>query len=68
MFLIKAVFCRAVQTAFRIALPLLPYREPEIVDSCAAFAKVCKKKISSTLIVTDKGIVAHGLTASLEKC
>ena len=68
MFLIKAVFCRAVQTAFRIALPLLPYREPEIVDSCEAFAKVCKKeKISSTLIVTDKGIVAHGLTTSLEK-
>lgn len=68
MFLLKAVFCRAVQTAFRIALPFLPYREPEIVDSCAALGKVCKKeKIRSALIVTDRGIVEHGLTASLEE-
>ena len=33
MFIIKSAFCRIFQTAFRIALPFLPYREPIIVDS-----------------------------------
>lgn len=57
-----------IQTAFRIALPVLPYREPQLVDSCAALGEVCKKeRISSVLIVTDRGIVEHGLTASLEE-
>ena len=27
----KKFYCRAFQTVFRAALPLLPYREPEIV-------------------------------------
>ena len=33
MFIIKSAFCRIFQTAFRIALPFLPYREPIIIDS-----------------------------------
>ncbi|MGN1093330.1 MAG: iron-containing alcohol dehydrogenase [Monoglobaceae bacterium] len=50
------------QTAFRIALPILPYREPEIVDSAAKLGNIIiKEKIKSVLIVTDKGIVSSGL-------
>jgi len=61
-------FCRIFQTAFRLALPLLPYREPEIIGSCSELGKVWKmKKITSVLIVTDQGIVNHGLTAPLEE-
>ena len=56
------IYCRVFQSAFRMALPVLPYREPEIIRSCAEIGKVAKKeKISSVLIVTDKGIVNNGL-------
>ena len=61
------IYCRVFQTAFRMALPLLPYREPEIIQSCAEIGKVAKKeKISSVLIVTDKGIVNNGLVGPVE--
>ena len=56
------IYCRIFQTVFRMALPVLPYREPEIIRSCTEIGKVVKKeKISSILIVTDKGIVNNGL-------
>ena len=56
------IYCRVFQTAFRMALPFLPYREPEAIGSCTEIGKVAKKeKISSVLIVTDKGIVNNGL-------
>ena len=56
------IYCRVFQTAFRMALPVLPYREPEIIRSCAEIGKAAKKeKICSVLIVTDKGIVNNGL-------
>lgn len=61
------IYCRIFQTAFRMALPVLPYREPEIIHSCAEIGKVAKKeKISSVLIVTDKGIVNNGLVDPVE--
>ena len=61
------IYCRVFQTAFRMALPVLPYREPEIIRSCAEIGKVAKKeKISSVLIVTDKGIVKNGLVGPVE--
>ncbi len=68
MFFVKAAYCRVFQTAFRIALPCLPYREPEIVNSCTELGKVFKKEnIRSVLIVTDKGIVNTGLVSFLEE-
>ena len=67
MFLFKAIYCRVFQGAFRLALPVLPYRGPEIVDSCQGLGRVMKKEgIQSVLIVTDRGIVSHGLVAPLE--
>ena len=61
------IYCRIFQTSFRMALPVLPYREPEIIRSCAEIGKVAKKeKISSVLIVTDKGIVNNGLVDPVE--
>ncbi|MBE6709399.1 MAG: iron-containing alcohol dehydrogenase [Ruminococcaceae bacterium] len=68
MFFLKAAFCRVFQAAFRLALPVLPYREPEIIDSCGELGDVIKKeKINSMLIVTDKGIVKNGLVLPVEK-
>ncbi len=66
MFILEKIGCRIFQTAFRIALPILPYREPKIVSSCEGLGDVFKKEnIKSVLIVTDKGIVANGLTEPL---
>lgn len=68
MFLPKAVFCRVFQGAFRAALPILPYREPEIIESCSEIGKIIKKEnIKSVLIVTDKGIVSSGLVKPVEE-
>ena len=62
------IFCRVFQTAFRLALPVLPYREPEIVNSCSALKSVfAKENVRSVLVVTDKGIGNNGLVAPLEK-
>ena len=44
MFLIKSVYCRMFQAAFRMALPLLPYREPKIINSCKELGKVLEKE------------------------
>ena len=67
MFFPKAVFCRLFQGAFRLALPVLPYREPEIISSCAELGKVFKKEASSSaLVVTDKGIAGNGLLTPLK--
>ena len=60
-------FCRIFQTAFRMALPVLPYREPKIVGACSKLDKVFKKEnITSVLIVTDKGIADNDLVLPLE--
>ena len=45
-----------------MALPVLPYREPQIIGSCSEIGKVIEKeRIRSALIVTDNGIVKNGL-------
>ena len=73
MFFIKSIFCRAFQMAFRIALPILPYREPKIIDCCQEIGNVLNNKnLKSVLIVTDEGIINNGLVLpieeSLKKC
>ena len=66
MLLLKKIGCRAVQTAFRAALPILPYREPQVLRSCAELNGVFQKEhIHSVLVVTDKGIVDSGLLSPL---
>ena len=62
------IYCRTFQLGFRAALPILPYREPKIINYCAKLKSVFEKEdIKSVLIVTDKGIVDNGLTATIEK-
>ena len=68
MFFIKSAFCRVFQIVFHMALPILPYREPEIVNSCNDIGSILRKKnINSVLIVTDKGIVNNGIVLPIEK-
>ena len=64
---IKKIYCRTFQTAFKIALPVLPYRKPTIIKSIKNIPEVLlKKKCKNVLIITDSGITALGLTKSLE--
>lgn len=64
---IKAIYCRTVQAVLRAALPVLPYREPEVFHSCGELSTVFQKEnIRRVLIVTDTGIVRSGIAAQLE--
>lgn len=68
MFFLQAAYCRAFQTAFRIALPILPYREPEIVSTLAELDRVlAKEAVRSVLIVADQGVRNAGLLAPVEE-
>jgi len=64
----KKIFCRIYQTAFHLALPILPYREPEVMHSVQEVPTILKKHSCTTvLLVTDGFLRKSGLTAGLEK-
>ena len=66
MFFLKMAYCRIFQMCFRAALPVLPYREPCVINSCNELTTVFEKeKLKSVLIVTDRGIVNNGLVKPL---
>mgnify|MGYP000025450688 CR=1 FL=1 len=68
MHLARRAWCRTYQTVFRIALPILPYTEPRILEHAEDVPAVLQKRsIQKVLIVTDPGIARLGLTASLER-
>lgn len=68
MNLAKKIYCRTFQFFFKIALPVLPYREPAILKEVEDIAEVLKtKKKDKVLIVTDKGITSLGLIDGLKK-
>lgn len=54
MNLLKKIYCRIFQGCFYIAIPFMPYREPEILTGFDDLPKRFKEKnINSVLIVTD---------------
>ena len=65
---LRKVYCRTYQTAFRIALPILPYKTPELLENVDDLTRLLKKKgINRVLMVTDKSIRNLGITERLEK-
>ena len=67
MNIFKKLYCRTFQVIFRIAIPVLPYREPKLLkDNDELIALLQEKQIKSVLLVTDKGIRGLGLTETLE--
>lgn len=63
----KRAYCRIYQSIFRLLLPFLPYREPSIYHSQDDLIDLLKKKkITSIMLITDKGIRGSGLTRKLE--
>ena len=62
MNIFKRFYCRTYQFIFKLAIPLLPYREPEILKNNNEVAKVLKaNNINSVLLVTDMGLTKLGL-------
>ena len=54
MNIFEKIYCRAFQTCFRIALPIMPYREPEQIESIDKIPDLLKEiNVSSLLLVTD---------------
>ncbi len=65
---LKKLYCRTFQTAFKLALPFLPYRKPQIVGSVKELPDVIRGNgKTSVLIITDSVIRGLGLTARLER-
>jgi len=68
MNIFKSIYCRAFQFGFKLAMPFLPYRTPEIVGSTKEIYNILEKENArSILIVTDKGIRKAGLIDPLEQ-
>lgn len=64
----KKAYCRIFQTAFHMALPFLPYREPQIYVSVSDLVKLLKElRLNSVMLVTDSGIRGAGITQPLEE-
>lgn len=62
----RKIYCRTFQLCFRMAIPFLPYREPEILEDMEDLGRILVQKGErSVLIVTDKGISGLGLLKSL---
>ena len=65
MNIFKKIYCRVFQTCFHLAIPLLPYRDPKILDSIEALPQeFAERKIKSVLLVTDP--IIRKLTGELE--
>lgn len=68
MNVMKRMYCRIYQGVFRILLPILPYREPKILEKNIEIAEILKKEnIFKVLLVTDVQIYQLGLTQKLEE-
>lgn len=68
MNIFSKAYCRVYQTIFKWLIPLMPYREPEILNSTSDVKDILEKNnVSRVLLVTDKGIRDLHLTDNLEK-
>ncbi len=68
MNIFKRAYCRIFQFVFKVAIPLLPYRQPKILKDYDSLVNLFKeKKLSKILIVTDNGLFSLGLLNDLEK-
>ena len=67
MNIFKKIYCRIFQFCFKVAIPLLPYYNPKILDKVEDIIPILKsKKITSVLLVVDRSVKAFGITNLLE--
>ncbi|MBQ8003628.1 MAG: iron-containing alcohol dehydrogenase [Oscillospiraceae bacterium] len=61
MNILKKAYCRTYQKIFRMAIPVLPYRKPELYYSIGSIPALLKKRnIFRVLVVTDKFLHESG--------
>lgn len=61
----QKVYCRTYQLCFKLAQPLLPYKEPKILNSKIQIVDLlAEEMINNVLIVTDKQLMKLGLLDS----
>jgi len=62
-------YCRAYQMMFKLVSPILPWREPELLEGPGSLlelpTKLTGRGIKKVLVVTDKSLVALGLLSPL---
>lgn len=64
----KKLWCRTYQGAFRLISPILPYREPKILNEMTDVKDILVKAgVTRVMLVTDKSIFGLGLTKPLEE-
>ena len=62
----RRLWCRIYQLCFKIALPLLPYRKPKLIEGVENIPDVLlTKKLGKVIIITDKSIINLGLADNL---
>lgn len=67
MNLFKRLYCRTFQIVLRIALPLLPYRNPKFLGKAEDVPDLLKEKgLQRPLLVTDQTLRGLGVTRNLE--
>ncbi|MDO4313741.1 MAG: iron-containing alcohol dehydrogenase [Eubacteriales bacterium] len=65
---LKKTYCRIFQTIFKLGLPFLPYRKPQIAGSVQDIPDIIRgNHTSRALIITDAVIRELGLTLRLER-
>ena len=64
----KKAFCRSFQFVLRCALPVLPYRDPKVVNSVENIPQCLKEKnIQNVLVVTDGFLHLSGMLEPMKK-
>lgn len=67
MNIVKKIFCRSFQKVMHIMIPLLPYREPKLLNEIEDVLDVLKERnISNIMLVTGNKIRGRDLTKDLE--
>lgn len=68
MNIFSKIYCRCYQGVLKVLIPLMPYREPQILNSVIDVKNILNEKsINKVMIVCDEGIRNLNLTESLEK-
>jgi len=67
MNIFRRIYSRIYQNIFRLAIPIMPYRQPQIKKDVKTIPHILKENnLSRPLLVTDKSIYDLGLTKELE--
>ena len=58
----KKIYCRIFQNCFKLVIPVLPYRTPEILKSTSLISHICMDNhISKVMVITDFTVYQLGI-------